>query len=111
MIWQGETMYPEYLSDLATVVCPSDAIGQQRVDSGGWHCGGLPEEPICPCRVDSLTYLYMGWALAEERYMLPGMDANDPVVKAMPDLFTHVEQNFIFLISDMSGAVDGAGRL
>lgn len=108
MIWQGETLYPEYLSDLAVVICPSDTIGQQRYDGGKWNCGGIPEEPVCPCRVDSLTYLYMGWALIEERYMLPDMDANDSVVKGQPDFFTHMEPGFISLIAVMSGAVDDA---
>ena len=108
MIWQGETMYPEYLSDLAAVICPSDTIGRQRFDAGRWHCGGLPEEPICPCRVDSLTYLYMGWALTEDLYMVPGMDPNDPVVSGQDDLFTHMEGGFIALIIDMSGTVDDA---
>jgi len=110
MIWQGEMLYPEYLSDLATVICPSDTIGQQRYTGGRWNCGGLPEEPVCPCRVDSLTYLYMGWAIIEDRYMLPGMDANDPVVQGQLDLFTHMEVGFIDLIAVMSGAVADASN-
>ncbi len=108
MIWQGETLYPEYLSDLAAMVCPSDSIGQQRFNDGRWDCGGLPEEPVCPCRVDSLTYLYMGWAITGDRYMLPGMEANDPSVDEEEDLYSHMEAGFILLIDEMAGEVSGA---
>ena len=108
MIWQGETLYPEYLSDLAVIVCPSDSIGQGRYDNGRWNCGGVPDEVVCPCRIDSLTYLYMGWAITEDLYMVPGMDSNDPVVNEQADLFTHMELYFIELIGTMSDDVSGA---
>lgn len=106
--WQGEAMYPEYISDLAVSVCPSDSDGQDRYQKGRWHCGGDPAAPVCPCRVDSLSYTYLGWAIKEDTYLLPGADANDPSVAILADLFTHMEVQFINLIATMVGEVSSA---
>jgi prepilin-type N-terminal cleavage/methylation domain-containing protein/prepilin-type processing-associated H-X9-DG protein len=106
--WQGESMYPEYLSDLAVVVCPSDSDGQDRYDGGRWHCGGIPEAPVCPCRVDTLSYTYLGWAITADTYMLPGMDANDPAANTADALETYMEGNFIALLIQLLDDVSSA---
>jgi prepilin-type N-terminal cleavage/methylation domain-containing protein/prepilin-type processing-associated H-X9-DG protein len=81
-MWQGDVMYPEYLSDLHVNICPSDADGEEGWIGGTWNCGGLPSNPICPCRVGTRSYVYLPWALDKSYYMAAGVDENDP---SMPD--------------------------
>lgn len=76
-IWQGETLYPEYLNDVTVLACPSDA------DSAGistrFLCNqNMPELGICPCRIDSLSYGYFGWAFDKIHYVAAGVQENDP---------------------------------
>lgn len=81
--WQGECLYPEYLNDTATMVCPSDADGAQALTGGRWLCKrDDPESGICPCRIDDLSYVYFGWALDTTYYLTAGIDENDPNIPA-----------------------------
>ncbi len=77
-IWQGDSLYPEYLTDLAVNVCPSDSDGPTRYGAGAWNCGNDPKRPFCPCRVDDTSYMYLGWTFSESYYMVDGRDPNDP---------------------------------
>jgi prepilin-type N-terminal cleavage/methylation domain-containing protein/prepilin-type processing-associated H-X9-DG protein len=77
-IWFGPTLYPEYLTDLAVNVCPSDSDGTSSYQSGRWNCGHDPKQGMCPCRVDSLSYIYLGWTFNERYYMVDGVSPNDP---------------------------------
>lgn len=83
-MWQGNTMYPEYLSDLHVIVCPSDGDGENRWQGGRWNCGGpnsdRTQNPTCPCQVDSLSYTYLGWTLDETYYLVDGVNPNDPSI-------------------------------
>ncbi|HNR35399.1 MAG TPA: DUF1559 domain-containing protein [Candidatus Hydrogenedentes bacterium] len=79
VIWQGETLYPEYLSDTTVNVCPSDSDGAKAITGGRWLCDqNEPDRGICPCKIDDLSYGYFGWALKPEIYLAPGIDQNDP---------------------------------
>ena len=45
---QGHTIYPEYLSDVNVIMCPSDANAQSDFDEGKWNCNfhnRLAKEP------------------------------------------------------------------
>ena len=82
-IWQGDVLYPEYLTDLAVDVCPSDSDGKEQFEAGRWNVRDPddsmnPDNPFSPCRIDTLSYIYLGWTLDESFYMMPGMDQNDP---------------------------------
>jgi len=105
---QGEFMYPEYLSDLAILVCPSDSDGQDRYEGGRWNCGGLVDGPVCPCGIDSLSYTYLSWALTGDQYVLPTSDPNDPAIVDIDALFANTEVNFITLLTTMITSVDDA---
>ncbi len=72
----GPAIYPEYLSDLAILVCPSDQDGQNRFDGGRWHAGGDLENPILPCRIDDLSYIYLGHAIRVDDLMIDPADEN-----------------------------------
>ena len=75
---QGNQVYPEYLTDVAVLVCPSDADGPTEFERGRWNCGEVPGGPVCPCRIDMLSYLYHPLVLQDAHYMVEGLDPNDP---------------------------------
>ena len=113
VIWQGDTLYPEYLSDLSVNVCPSDGDGKQRFLGGRWNCNGSPDNPYCPCRVDTLSYVYIGWALNEDHYVIEGQDPNGPNVTSMAVLGTVIDVGFLndFLALEVVNAMDNATTL
>ena len=60
--FQGNTLYPEYLTDIKILVCPSDS--SQNID--GWYEGNNPKTGrIVPCNLDATSYNYWGWALSD----------------------------------------------
>lgn len=72
------SMYPEYLSDLNVLVCPSDPDAD-KVGQGIWNLDGRPDQPYDACRVGSMSYIYIAWAFRGERdYILAGRSENDP---------------------------------
>ena len=77
LIWDGPSLYPEYLSDLTVNVCPSDSDGWSVYEAGEWNCGGDPEAAVCPCRITALSYLYLPWATNPE-VIYGTEDPNDP---------------------------------
>ncbi len=80
--FQGQTVFPEYLSDPAVLVCPSDSDGTTKFESGRWNYRSpdpdRTKNGVNPCRINALSYNYLGWALDEDYYMQAGMDPNDP---------------------------------
>jgi prepilin-type processing-associated H-X9-DG protein len=75
-MFDGPSVIPEYLSDLKIVACPSDTDGVADVEAGRWNCGNDPKNPICPCRIDYVSYFYFGWAVTPDQYLLAGVDEN-----------------------------------
>lgn len=71
IIFQGDYVYPEYMTDASILVCPSDGDGRGEYRAGRWNVrdypGGTrnPENPINPCRFDALSYVYIGWMLQD----------------------------------------------
>jgi prepilin-type N-terminal cleavage/methylation domain-containing protein/prepilin-type processing-associated H-X9-DG protein len=58
--FEGESVYPEYLSDAKVLICPSDAEGQETLETD-WHVGNDPSLPILPCEFGNESYSYTGW--------------------------------------------------
>jgi len=73
---EGSKIYPEYLPDVSVLVCPSDRDGLERLEGGRWNCDGRPETPVCPCRVDALSYVYVPMTLLPKHYLLDEMNQN-----------------------------------
>lgn len=71
------SVYPEYLSDLNTLVCPSSSDGDPM--SGGlWNLHGDPDGVVDPCAITAHSYMYLAWALdANKSYCMAGQDPND----------------------------------
>ncbi len=61
--FQASTVYPEYLTDVKILVCPSDSTQ----DISGWYVGNKPQSGrIASCNIGALSYNYWGWALSDE---------------------------------------------
>lgn len=71
--------YPEYLSDLDVLICPSDSDAQD--DFAGWHMNNDSNDVVLPCRVDAKSYNYYSFAIMKQDLMAEGVDENDPSVE------------------------------
>ncbi len=113
-MWYGEVLYPEYLSDLATNICPSDSDGQEEFQSGRWNRrdpGDVknPDNPFAPCRVDSLSYIYIGWAFDETYYLVAGKDENDRNIPVnFTVIGTYIDGGFLSFFQDVLSGIDEA---
>ena len=67
----GKSLYPEYLTDVYVMLCPSMSNAQgSKFEDGRWSCNGNFEDGICPCRIDDYCYLYIPWTLSDEAVCL-----------------------------------------
>jgi len=108
-MWQGHVLYPEYLTDLAPNICPSDNDGVSFYEGGGWNCNEDPKQGYCPCRVNTRSYIYIGWTLNKDHYMAAGVDENaDVPLDLSLAAGTYLDAGFIVFMSDMIGGIDGA---
>ena len=73
----GQAIYPEYLTDPAILICPSDADGQTLFDGGWFHQDGDINNPYDPCRLDAISYYYYAWAAIRDDLIIPGTDTVD----------------------------------
>ncbi len=99
--FDGPSMYPEYLSDVNVMVCPSDADSAGFVEGGGYNCDvtgdgeGDPDAPVCPCTFGARSYVYSAWAIDAIHYTVPGADPN-----ALPPS-TSLDWDFIAILGTM----------
>jgi prepilin-type N-terminal cleavage/methylation domain-containing protein/prepilin-type processing-associated H-X9-DG protein len=87
IVFESRGLYPEYMTDLKVLACPSDTDGIADLEAGRWHCGRDLSKPICPCLIDYLSYMYLGWALMPQHYLAAGANENDG--------FTAIDGGFI----------------
>jgi len=67
-VFDGRSVYPEYLPDAEVLVCPSDLDGPTRFEEGVWSPPppeeGLPDPRyVDPCLLTPLSYLYVPWVI------------------------------------------------
>jgi prepilin-type N-terminal cleavage/methylation domain-containing protein/prepilin-type processing-associated H-X9-DG protein len=79
-IFDGPALYPEYMTDVHILLCPSDSDDRQLIDQGRFSPGQDPTLGFDPCSFHPLSYMYVGWMLdpSGKNYMLPGLDQNEP---------------------------------
>jgi len=75
LTWNGPSLYPEYLTDINIITCPSDAT---PIAEGRWHYYGDVDQGINPCRFTDRSYVYTGYAMPDTIYADPSLK-NDPV--------------------------------
>jgi prepilin-type N-terminal cleavage/methylation domain-containing protein/prepilin-type processing-associated H-X9-DG protein len=79
-IFDCQGMYPEYLSEWKVLLCPSDPLWSpsgsgQKVPDRWWYAGNIDPTlrgKIDPRRIDSTSYIYIGWVLDDDLIDLPG---------------------------------------
>ena len=69
--FNGPSLYPEYLSDVGILVCPSDSDAQSVFNN--FHQNADPNLPVEPCRLARGSYYYTGWAFHEPAILKPGV--------------------------------------
>ncbi len=97
MMWQGETtlatdceprtvieftfngpsVFPEYLSDVKVLICPSDSEGSKEYESGRYNFFHDVDQGTNPCRFSDGSYFYMGWAISDEKLYTNPAQMND----------------------------------
>lgn len=85
-MFNGPSVYPEYLTDAKVIVCPSDEDGIQSYEGGRYRRDDT--QTIEPCLFDTLSYVYIGWVLQGHEIIaggIAGKDQNDPTFD-IPDL-------------------------
>ncbi len=77
--FDGYQVYPEYLTDAAILICPSDADGGDVLSDGEWNlrdASGNILDGFDPCRFDAKSYNYYSWAIQESDIVQDGVDPN-----------------------------------
>jgi prepilin-type N-terminal cleavage/methylation domain-containing protein/prepilin-type processing-associated H-X9-DG protein len=77
IMFDGPSMYPEYLTEARVLACPSGLNAVSDVKSGRWSRadginGSRRGGSINPCLIDQLSYFYTGWILEAEWITEPG---------------------------------------
>jgi prepilin-type N-terminal cleavage/methylation domain-containing protein/prepilin-type processing-associated H-X9-DG protein len=85
-IWDGPSMYPEYISDINVLLCPSDSDAKDMLDRIYWQGEGI----VDPCVIQSISYDYTAWAFTEKNVVIPGTDPN----RNPPELGVNVDTGF-----------------
>lgn len=86
--FDGPAVYPEYLTDVAVCVCPSDSDSSSVFNS--FHEDNDPTKPVETCRLARGSYYYLGYAFLESNALVPGAEFPD-------DLTTMTDQDQILL--------------
>jgi prepilin-type N-terminal cleavage/methylation domain-containing protein/prepilin-type processing-associated H-X9-DG protein len=84
-VFDGPAVYPEYLSDINVMICPSDAQAGDRIFGGQelWFVPNTNQSVVDPCGFTDESYVYLGWALngrEGQDYLVAGADANSPSI-------------------------------
>ena len=121
-IWRGSfvievtQIYPEYLTDPAVTLCPSDPSGSDPAKvytdannaasvwngSGYSATAGPGNEEFYPCEVHSsnCSYMYFGWAIH-----VPGVSNDDSVFNTLDEALVHYTGT---VGAEIAGALFGA---
>ena len=101
LMFNGLSVYPEYLSDPAVLACPSDdRNAEDIIDS--FRMFDDPDGAINPCRFDADSYNYFGWALPDEDFYQAGTDMNDPAID-QTTVLSYINPLMILNIGQITG--------
>jgi len=107
-IFDGPAVYPEYLTDVNVLLCPSDAEATTFVNASHyWNdqvaLAAGDDSVIDPCAFTAESYMYLGWALngrPGEDYLLAGVDANNSSI-TIGNVMDFVNGDFIAMIANV----------
>ena len=104
---KGTSVYPEYLTDPAILVCPSDADGPSNLKKGRWKYNNDPAQGWFPCAFDALSYAYVGWALLPQHMLMPGISENENRAYTMNDFQGGLIGSLVQLYLEVGQREDG----
>ena len=71
-------IYPEYLTDVNVLFCPSDSDSRTNYDNGSFNLAGDPNAGLDSCRMwGDISYQYIGWAFYQKNFIRPGYTGNE----------------------------------
>lgn len=106
-VFDPEQTYPEYMSDLNILLCPSDPDALRVLEDACYYAGRelpLEQRPLDLCGLTSFSYFYLGWCLRPEDYLINGADDN--VENAQ--LGTHISTNLSVALTALLFGSDAA---
>ncbi len=113
---EGTQFYPEYLSDIAVMVCPSDSDAAGVLTDGEWNQELDPDLQPDPCRFGAKSYNYYGYALQDiDMFADPDnvnsstLDGFDPTQVAT--LLQILRVDFLFSFGTVLASYDPNGAL
>ena len=78
--FDGLAVYPEYLSDIAILFCPSDSDGMENYAEGDFNLGDDPNAQVQPCNFRDVSYIYYSWALTSDQIFVdPALENADGI--------------------------------
>ncbi len=75
-VMDGALIYPEYLTNMNSLICPSDPSGNV-IDQGKWSINADSTQGIDPCAQTAESYIYLPWLIESEWTHGPGTSPND----------------------------------
>jgi prepilin-type processing-associated H-X9-DG protein len=93
VMFDGPSVYPEYLSDHNVLVCPSDSDGGD-IALGQWNENNDPDQPINPCTFNAHSYNYFGYAIENKYWLIDPTQENLQGQTPPYNVATFVEPNF-----------------
>jgi len=105
-IFNGPSVYPEYLTDMNVLQCPSDegfTVDDYQDDNGNFQ----------PCLIGADSYIYIGWMLMGPEIIaggVAGKDPNDPTFTIFDLNLAALtgEPGFVMAISEVQFDVGGS---
>jgi len=89
IFFDGRAVYPEYLTDINVLICPSDSEAQAVIYGEGlWFVDqDVQRGEVDPCAFTPESYVYMSWAFTGRPgldVVAVGADLNDPNIPLGP---------------------------
>ncbi len=105
-IFNGPSVYPEYLTDINVMICPSDANGFQELEDGKFNLNGDPQtDAVNPCRFFAGSYNYLGWAFPDDEVYVDPARRNDPAITSTT-VYNYFSGALLLGVNDILNAYD-----
>jgi prepilin-type N-terminal cleavage/methylation domain-containing protein/prepilin-type processing-associated H-X9-DG protein len=96
-------IYPEYLTDMSLVWCPSDALNPGETPAGWLVNESDPSSGLAICEIGPASYQYYGVAVRADQYLI------DPAqVNSNANIFTLIRGEFLIALGNYVARVDHA---
>ena len=95
-MFQGDTVYPEYLTDINILLCPSDS-NPDALD--GWYFNDDPTTGrVSSCDINAHSYNYWGWTMRDDLFFADPVVGPTLTTVTLTDLNLTNQDVFNFLI-------------